>query len=268
MDSPEGIRMAYRNSTAKRALKCANCMRTEDLFQDEMFSYCSRCRMAAYCSKTCQRLHWREEHKRECILVPEPAEVIVEKRKKRKLIRFMDTFEPLLIVVCTMQFSKLKLSGVSESDTVDYMMMVDLCTAGADGRALTIQRFSIVHRRNVRLRVQNFVRPPASAGQAYRTLLLRLEGVCQIDFIGTITDESTDLIQVVPPAMRETLLQSLCDDQMTIINEMAAGKRPDLMSAARQGANEGRAIAGPVAEAENARGLAAVAQMIRDHKSG
>ena len=59
--------------------------------------------------------------------------------------------------------------------------------------------------------------------------------------------------------MRETVLQTLA--------EMATGNRPDLMAAARQGAREGREIAGPVAEAENARGLAALAQMIRDQNS-
>ena len=99
----------------------------------------------------------------------------------------MDTFDPLLVSLCKMiLFEKIKLSGVSESDTADYAVIVDLCAAEADGRALIIREYSIVHRRNVGVR--HFERPPAGAGRVYRALILRLEEVCQIDFVGDRTD--------------------------------------------------------------------------------
>ena len=50
---------------------CASCMMLENKDKPMSFKCCSRCRVPFYCSKLCQRNHWKREHKQECISVAE-----------------------------------------------------------------------------------------------------------------------------------------------------------------------------------------------------
>ena len=45
---------------ADGARRCARCSRTDGLKR------CARCKLVWYCSRTCQREHWRDVHQHEC----------------------------------------------------------------------------------------------------------------------------------------------------------------------------------------------------------
>lgn len=54
---PENLRRG-----AKRTFSCAGC---KGMFRSKDVSKCSGCRMIRYCSRECQKSHWKEEHKKD-----------------------------------------------------------------------------------------------------------------------------------------------------------------------------------------------------------
>lgn len=52
---------------------CAGCMRHE-LKDGPLFMCCGKCERAAYCTRECQRSHWRKEHRAECQHRPAPTQ--------------------------------------------------------------------------------------------------------------------------------------------------------------------------------------------------
>lgn len=50
-------------STASASKKCGNCLKPKE--DNTTLMVCSRCRMAKYCSKECQKGHW-SQHKKAC----------------------------------------------------------------------------------------------------------------------------------------------------------------------------------------------------------
>jgi hypothetical protein len=57
---PQNIELRYRHQT------CPGCRKT---FGSSDLLKCSQCHMVRYCSKECQGLHWKLEHKEDCILL-------------------------------------------------------------------------------------------------------------------------------------------------------------------------------------------------------
>ncbi|KAG4083124.1 hypothetical protein H8356DRAFT_261260 [Neocallimastix lanati (nom. inval.)] len=58
--------MAGNNNNDKRAVVCSNPSCQKKWVQGQpMFKFCSQCGQAKYCSKECQRAHWKQ-HKRSC----------------------------------------------------------------------------------------------------------------------------------------------------------------------------------------------------------
>jgi hypothetical protein len=48
---------------------CANCFVYEKRIEDDNFMKCSQCRQVTYCSRECQREHWKKAHKKQCKLI-------------------------------------------------------------------------------------------------------------------------------------------------------------------------------------------------------
>jgi len=45
---------------------CSCCGKTSD---EKKFPRCKRCKRVAYCSKECQKKHWKAGHKKDCVRV-------------------------------------------------------------------------------------------------------------------------------------------------------------------------------------------------------
>ena len=58
----------------KTILKCSNigCEKLESKTGE--FKLCTQCRVAYYCSRKCQKQHWKREHKQFCIRVEDEAQ--------------------------------------------------------------------------------------------------------------------------------------------------------------------------------------------------
>jgi len=61
-----GLRPRQKNKNVRTPTKCSSytCMKIEPYVG--AFKNCARCRMTYYCSKKCQRLHWKSSHKADC----------------------------------------------------------------------------------------------------------------------------------------------------------------------------------------------------------
>ena len=59
---------------------CGACGRGPE--QGETFSHCSRCKVVAYCSKACQKQHWRGGHKDTCQAASEREDTVKKAANK------------------------------------------------------------------------------------------------------------------------------------------------------------------------------------------
>ena len=71
--------------TAVNVKTCAYCLAPQS--NDTKVSDCSRCGLVAYCSKDCQRTHWKANHKSFCIpkadRAPPPVEPTASATKNK-----------------------------------------------------------------------------------------------------------------------------------------------------------------------------------------
>lgn len=50
-----------------KKMVCLDCGKHEiELEKGEKLKVCSKCKKAAYCSKECQKFHWKRAHKTDC----------------------------------------------------------------------------------------------------------------------------------------------------------------------------------------------------------
>ena len=63
---------------------CGWCERVQE--QGERFNSCSRCKVVYYCSKTCQREHWRNGHRDTCQAPSEREEDTVIKNAANRSV--------------------------------------------------------------------------------------------------------------------------------------------------------------------------------------
>jgi len=61
------LEKAKKYGPALDAKVCSNCLTPEDTAGAPKLSACSRCGLVAYCSKDCQRAHWKANHKQHCV---------------------------------------------------------------------------------------------------------------------------------------------------------------------------------------------------------
>ena len=57
----------YKNKAGPGSKVCDNCSAPEGSDCASKLSACGRCGLVVYCSKDCQRAHWKVNHKQRCI---------------------------------------------------------------------------------------------------------------------------------------------------------------------------------------------------------
>ena len=65
---------------AREEKACENCGRSPE--ERETFNHCSRCKVVAYCSKACQKQHWRGGHKDTCQAASEREDTVKKSANK------------------------------------------------------------------------------------------------------------------------------------------------------------------------------------------
>ena len=76
----EATVMAMKSAQARETKTCGQCGIRED--QGETFNHCSRCKVVAYCSKACQKQHWRGGHKDTCQAASEREDTVKKAANK------------------------------------------------------------------------------------------------------------------------------------------------------------------------------------------
>ena len=56
-----------KKGLAPVALVCGNCLAPQGSTSAPKLSACARCGLVSYCSKDCQRAHWKVNHKQFCV---------------------------------------------------------------------------------------------------------------------------------------------------------------------------------------------------------
>ena len=72
--------MAVKSAQARETKTCGQCGIRED--QGQTFNHCSRCKVVAYCSKACQKQHWRGGHKDTCQAASEREDTVKKAANK------------------------------------------------------------------------------------------------------------------------------------------------------------------------------------------
>ena len=69
-----------KSAQARKTKTCGQCGIREE--EGETFNHCSRCKVVSYCSKACQKQHWRGGHKDTCQAASEREDTVKKAAKK------------------------------------------------------------------------------------------------------------------------------------------------------------------------------------------
>ena len=72
--------MAMKSAQARETKTCGQCGIREE--EGQTFNHCSRCKVVTYCSKACQKQHWRGGHKDTCQAASEREDTVKKAANK------------------------------------------------------------------------------------------------------------------------------------------------------------------------------------------
>jgi len=100
----EWIKSFYENyDCSKHGDSCAACKKRES-FDGEQFLGCSGCEVCVYCSRECQKAHWKD-HKEFCQVNSCTEDSAHYKKTMRKLKRFQGMYYPLIELMIHLRFA-------------------------------------------------------------------------------------------------------------------------------------------------------------------
>jgi len=223
------VQRAYRMFSSEGAWFCAGCGRKENLLQDECFPCCNRCKSVSYCSRECQVKHWRAQHKALC----DPNIFASDARGSqltRRINRFIEKFNPLILSLVDLQFNNLR-GHVGLENLSKHMLVLQL---------VKIDGVYTIKSTNFAVRDPEMVPPNEMAG----THALWTRPVVFIDNTDPLQPfHVTQVMQKIdvngPPTIAsDVLTQCMAEKFRLVINDMSTGKRPDLIEAAAKAASE------------------------------
>jgi len=89
------IQSLYKDYKPFAGMYCKECGVGEPV--DELFQECSRCGCFVYCSRECQKAHWKKEHKTQCTAINTGNETQRDIQKhSRRVLKFNTLYSPLI----------------------------------------------------------------------------------------------------------------------------------------------------------------------------
>ena len=124
----EWIKSFYANyDCSKHRQKCACCQKREP-FDGEEFNACSGCQLIVYCSKECQKAHWKD-HKEFCQQNSCSADCAYVQRAQRKMEKFQALYYPLIELMIHLRLALLARELDLDLDTIQNTHTINLYLA-------------------------------------------------------------------------------------------------------------------------------------------
>jgi ribosomal protein L40E len=248
--TPATIREVYRESFGAHT-KCENCGAREPL--DAEFATCGKCQTSPYCSRACQKTHWKATHKQVCDggLFTEEAHKLIA-RLTRRLDRVAHVYGPMISMACSMKFSIHNLNDSKVSPRTHVMMVYLSDTPSpsdpSDANAKAVKRILQIdkvdlkpmtelpsgHLKNLQDGLKFY--QDTSKVMAYFLVYETAGGPFLRPIMSSYQDnpfeDSKKRLKKMSVAKRNTV-SNVSEAWIQAINDMATGKRPDLFAAAK-----------------------------------
>jgi hypothetical protein len=246
--TPAKIRELY--STFDAHIKCGNCGAREPL--DAEFATCGKCQTIPYCSRACQKTHWKA-HKQVCsgdLFTEETNKLIA--RVARRLERVAHVYGPMISRACSMKFSIHNLNNSKVSPRTHVMMVCMSDTPSppdpSDANAKAVKRILQIdkvdlkpmtelpsgHLKNLQDGLKFY--QDTSKVMAYFLVYETSGGPFLRPIMSSYQDnpfeDSKKRLKKMSAAERNTV-SNVSEAWIQAINDMAIGKRPDLFAAAK-----------------------------------
>jgi hypothetical protein len=246
--TPAKIRELY--STFDAHIKCGNCGAREPL--DAEFATCGKCQTIPYCSRACQKTHWKA-HKQVCsgdLFTEETNKLIA--RVARRLERVAHVYGPMISRACSMKFSIHNLNNSKVSPRTHVMMVCMSDTPSppdpSDANAKAVKRILQIDKIDLKpmtelpsghlknLQDGLLFYQDASKVMAYFLVYETAAGPFLRPIMSSYQDnpfeDSKKRLKKMSAAERNTV-SNVSEAWIQAINDMAIGKRPDLFAAAK-----------------------------------
>jgi len=125
----EWIKPFYQNyDCSKHRAECAACMKKEEFYAEEEFNACAGCQISLYCSRECQKAHWKE-HKEFCKANRCSEDNAHYKKSLRKMKKFQAWYYPLIELMIHLRFALLAKELDVDLDTIQNTHTINLVLA-------------------------------------------------------------------------------------------------------------------------------------------
>jgi len=239
--TPLMVRELYKESMGAH-IKCENCGAREPL--DAEFNRCGNCQIIPYCSRACQKMHWKKAHKQSCQKGNEEAYKLFLDKLTRRLDRFAHVYGPMVSIALSMRFSIEHLNDKRVTPRTHVMMvhMSELTDKDAAKPRLLIDKIDPKpmselpegHRKNLQDGLLFY--QDSSKVMAYFLVFQTAGGPFLRPIMSSYQDNpfeySIKRMKKMSSAKRD-MFSVVVVSWIQSINDMAKGKRPDLFEAAK-----------------------------------
>ena len=227
-------------------LTCSNCIKEEP--PDVDFSVCTRCNAATYCSKECQRAHWKD-HKTRCQKIDD-EETKAYGRIPGRVARFHGFFAPMLNErILPIKFAQLKKENGAAAFPTAHVVTLHFSELSQNAKKPRLRLDEVRTLEMVKVPdeyKQNFGDGRSHPPGMFFTIPYIWDvkfsyGLCQGSYKGqgeSVYDKNP-LLRV--PTLSKTLLSLEADIWVNTINNLAEGGRRDLFRAIKEKMKRNRA---------------------------
>lgn len=232
--SAKTLREVYDGDQFKAVIVCGYCSKIES--PEEEFAVCSRCNFKPYCSRECQKLHWRIHKHEDCKEKNEDSTLAVNKAA-RKVNKFSTMFGPLVNRACFNTLLVLKIDYPEASSETHAVMVYlsDVTAKHATKPRLQIDMIVpiVIADLPSEYRMQKLPKEVEKLGKYYHHTVYVYENSLGRGFIAPNCQWYDLKASERPGEEDRKLIVSDVNTIVDTINAIAKGERPDLYEIVR-----------------------------------